>query len=157
MNNIFKISIIILLLLIISNVFLLNEKDFGKEEKISLLDKIYYSFVSFTTVGFGDFYPVTKKGKMLNIIQNCFIIFLPLFMVKNKMKIISNVVIICLAYFLHGLYMFKENKHSDIITKLYQTLVVHTTIGYGDISPTTAIGKIVNIIHPLSVYILNSI
>ena len=60
----------------ICNIFLLDNKDFGKDKKISFIDKIYYTFISFTTVGFGDFYPVTKKAKIFSIIQNNMIIFI---------------------------------------------------------------------------------
>ena len=152
-----KIPIIILSLLIISNLFFLNEKDFGKENKMSILDKIYYSFISFTTVGFGDFYPVTKKGRIISIIQNSVMVFLPLFLMKDMKKIISNLVILCIAFGLHSFYILKESNEFNIIKKLYHTFIVHTTIGYGDISPSSSIGKFINIIHPLSVYILNTI
>ena len=151
-----KIPIIILFVFIISNILFLNEKDFGKEKKMTFLDKIYYSFISFTTVGFGDFYPVTKKGRIISIIQNSVMVFLPLFLMKDTKKIISNLVILCIAFGLHSFYILQEDSEFNIIKKLYHTFIVHTTIGYGDISPSSSIGKVINIIHPLSVYIFNN-
>lgn len=163
MRDNFIIPLIILLILIITNM-LLNNKDVGKE-KMSIIDKIYYSFISFTTVGFGDFFPVTMKGRIISILQNMIIIFLPLCVAYNNStfqliykdnitKIYGNILILLIAFILHnGLYK-KDNL--NILGKLYHTFVVHTTIGYGDISPSTLLGKLVNIIHPLSVYILSN-
>jgi len=160
----FVIPFILLTFLIITNVLLINNKDVGKE-KMSIVDKIYYSFISFTTVGFGDFFPVSSKARMVSIIQNVAIIFIPLCVAynnssfqlvhqENMTKIMGNGVILLVAFMLHsGLY--KEN-NIDILAKLYHTFVVHTTIGYGDISPSSVFGKVVNVLHPMSVFILSN-
>lgn len=164
MRDNFMIPLIILSILIITNMFL-NNKDVGKE-KVSIIDKIYYSFISFTTVGFGDFFPVTMKGRIISILQNIIIVFFPLCIAyknstfqliykDNITKIYGNILILLIAFILHnGLY---KKDSLNILGKLYHTFVVHTTIGYGDISPSTVLGKIVNVIHPLSVYILSNI
>lgn len=164
MKEQFVIPLILLSLLIVSNLIITN-KDVGKE-KITIFDKIYYSFISFTTVGFGDYFPVTSKGRTVSIIQNLIVIFLPLCLSYNNSsfqmvykdnitKIIGNLSIILIAFIFHsGLY---KTNNLDILGKLYHTLVVHTTIGYGDISPSTIMGKIVNIMHPISVFILSNL
>ena len=160
----FVIPCILIALLILKNLILTN-KDVGKE-KMTILDKIYYSFISFTSVGFGDYFPVTSKGRIISVIQNIAIIFLPLCLAYNNSsfqmiykdnmtKIIGNLVILLFALIFH-LGLYKENK-LDILGKLYHTFVVHTTIGYGDISPSTVMGKIVNIVHPMSVFILSNL
>lgn len=161
----FVIPLILLSFLIISNILLLNNKDVGKE-KMSISDKIYYSFISFTTVGFGDYFPVSLKGRMISIIQNIMVIFIPLFIAynnssfqivykENMTKIVGNMAILLIAFIFHN-SLYKEN-NLNIIGKLYHTFVVHTTIGYGDISPSTFFGKIINILHPMSVYILSNL
>ena len=164
MKEQFVIPLILLSILVVSNLIITN-KDVGKEQ-MSIFDKIYYSFISFTTVGFGDYFPVSSKGRIISIFQNLIVIFLPLCLAYNNSsfqmvykdnmtKIIGNLSIILIAFIFH-LRLYKEN-NLDILGKLYHTLVVHTTIGYGDISPSTIIGKIVNIVHPMSVFILSNL
>lgn len=47
---------------------------------ISAVDAIYFSFVTSATVGYGDFYPITKMGKIISIMQVlCSISFIVLF------------------------------------------------------------------------------
>lgn len=156
----------LILFFLITNVIILNNKDFGKDKNISILDKIYYTFISFTTVGFGDFYPVTIKAKVLSIIQNILIIFIPLIFCyknysfslyhKNNLFLIYGHIIILFIAFLFHMKLYKKH-NIDFISKLYHTFIVHTTIGYGDISPSTTYGKLVNVIHSILVYILISI
>jgi voltage-gated potassium channel len=40
----------------------------GKWEKWAALDAMYFSFISATTVGFGDFHPKRKLSKLLSIV-----------------------------------------------------------------------------------------
>lgn len=40
----------------------------GRQEKWSLTDSLYYGFITGTTVGYGDFRPTTKKGKLLAVL-----------------------------------------------------------------------------------------
>lgn len=47
---------------------------------IEAVDAIYFSFVTSATVGYGDFYPITKVGKLLTLAQIlCSIAFIVLF------------------------------------------------------------------------------
>lgn len=152
----FIIPLILFSFVVLTNL-LLSAKDFGKEE-MTIFDKFYYSVISFTTVGFGDFYPISNKGKIISILQNSMILFVPLVLALNEdntvmTKIISHAVILLVAFIMHS--SIYKDKSINILTKLYQTFIVHSTIGYGDISPSSKIGKMINIIHPVSVYMLS--
>ncbi len=37
----------------------------------TLLDNIYFSFVTALTIGYGDFFPLTSLGRVLVILQSC--------------------------------------------------------------------------------------
>lgn len=39
----------------------------GKKEAWTKIDALYYSFITATTVGYGDFHPTTKSGKFIAI------------------------------------------------------------------------------------------
>nr|WP_233611078.1 potassium channel family protein [Lactococcus sp. S64] len=39
-------------------------------EKLSILDALYLSFITLTTIGYGDFYPVTAIGKIFTIVYS---------------------------------------------------------------------------------------
>ena len=45
----------------------------------------------------------------------------------------------------------------NVLDTIYNVIVNHTTVGYGDYLPNTNIGKIIVIFHILSVYLLNNI
>jgi len=54
-------------------------------------DAVYHSFVTASTIGFGDYYPITKTGKMLTILQVIqFLLFVVLFLNFFSTKIKSK-------------------------------------------------------------------
>ena len=63
LNNIETEAILILLIIIlgIGTIF------YSSIENWSLLDSLYFSVITLTTIGFGDFFPKTDIGKMFTI------------------------------------------------------------------------------------------
>lgn len=47
----------------------------GGEGKIDFLQTVYFSVVSFHTIGFGDIYPITMQGRVILMIQSFFSLF----------------------------------------------------------------------------------
>lgn len=40
----------------------------GRKEQWSKMDALYYAFITATTVGYGDFRPLTKTGKLFAVV-----------------------------------------------------------------------------------------
>ena len=53
--------------------FSLPENSFSKEGKLSLMDSIYFSVISHTTVGYGDIYPTTNTSKFFVLCHICLV------------------------------------------------------------------------------------
>lgn len=49
--------------------FSLPENSFNKKDKLSLMDSVYFSVISHTTVGYGDIYPASNIAKFFVLCQ----------------------------------------------------------------------------------------
>lgn len=68
MKNFKKVYVLIpLIYLVIITALTLVEKDAENSNIKSFMDAIWYSIVTLTTVGYGDFYPVTPLGKFIGL------------------------------------------------------------------------------------------
>jgi hypothetical protein len=75
----------------------------GSLEKLSILDSMYYAFITATTVGYGDFHPRKKLSKILAI-------------VIALVGIIFTGIVVAVA--LHaGIHAFKETHDTAEITR----------------------------------------
>ena len=82
LNNIETEAILILLIIIlgIGTIF------YSSIENWSLLDSLYFSVITLTTVGFGDFFPKTDIGKMFTIVYVLVGIFLLLIFLNSLVR-----------------------------------------------------------------------
>jgi len=63
----YGLSLVSPILLSLMLFILLLGQRVGKKESWTRLDALYWSFITATTVGYGDFRPATKMGKVLSI------------------------------------------------------------------------------------------
>lgn len=82
MNNI-EIKVILILIVAILGIGTIF---YSSIENWSLLDSLYFSVITLTTVGFGDFFPVTEIGKMFTIVYVLVGIFLLLVFLNSLVK-----------------------------------------------------------------------
>lgn len=82
MNNI-EIEVILILLITILGIGTIF---YSSIENWSLLDSLYFSVITLTTVGFGDFFPKTDIGKMFTIVYVLVGIFLLLVFLNSLVK-----------------------------------------------------------------------
>ena len=140
-----------------------NHVDWNSKKPLSLTDKFYITTSNVSTVGYGDFLPVTKRSRFL---VSCihFIILIQLTMILGcvscdnvltvlPMRILKIIMIQTFFSFVF-VYFTKNNEwvfplNSDTNnyeTMLYFTQTTLTTCGYGDIYPTTQKTKIMTIL-----------
>jgi len=75
---------------------------------------------------------------------------------KNIYLHISILVIICILYWL-CFTMDNDSftkKDMDIFDATYYAITTHTTLGFGDISPTKPLSRFLTMIHSLGVFFL---
>lgn len=78
-------------------------------------------------------------------------------------KLYANIIIIIVFWLV---YMYLDNTYPDSFAKqkgmtkldwLYYTVIVHTTVGFGDIYPTNTMSRLVVVSHTLLVWWINFI
>ncbi|MCD6580986.1 MAG: two pore domain potassium channel family protein [Desulfuromusa sp.] len=69
-TEVFAIGIYFVSPLLISLVFLIASLGYtiGRIENWSILDSLYYAFITATTVGYGDFHPLKRRSKCIAIL-----------------------------------------------------------------------------------------
>lgn len=152
------IFLLIFFIIILSNIFLLNGENDLNIKKNSTIDKIYYSFITATTVGFGDITPTSKKAKIINIISNFILFFLPFILLNDTIqfqKISFHLICIMMMIIIYNIANLGYKL--TFLDSIYNVFINHFTIGYGDFLPTTNIGKFIVISHVLIVYLFNII
>ncbi len=83
-----------------------------------------------------------KKSQHLSIIVT---------VIRSELVVLSNVLFLCVVYiFISALIMFNfEYNIDDFLDALYWATTALTTVGYGDICPSSDIGKIISMISSL--------
>jgi len=148
-------------------------------ENFSFLDSMYLITLLLTTVGYGNTVPITKGGKIFTIFYVlCGICFIALslsilsnyfsnkherMMIKllknnetnldNSGKSFKHIIIDCIIIFfiiIIVVLFYTLYEDLDIVDAIYMTCISLTTIGFGDIVPTTDGGKIFAIFWILS-------
>jgi len=56
-----------------------QEQSFSQDKKMSMLDSIYYSVVTHTTVGYGDISPKSNKARIATILHILFVLIISMF------------------------------------------------------------------------------
>lgn len=72
MNSIQELSIIVLVIFAYGVAYGMLKHDF--EFKDPMIDPMYFSFTTMTTVGYGDFSPKTRRAKMLVMTQQAIVL-----------------------------------------------------------------------------------
>jgi hypothetical protein len=70
---------------------------------------------------------------------------------------IISILIFAVAYYLSSKYIHesmrnKDNSNMSLWDCIYFSLVTQTTVGYGDIVPTHAVTKLINVLQLLTIY-----
>ena len=78
-----------------------------------------------------------------------------MFLVKLD-KIILHFFIITLFTFIYKSINIKDSNGNDVdwLDAFYYSVIVHTTVGFGDNLPKSKLGKIITICHALLVFII---
>jgi hypothetical protein len=143
----FQIAFILVIVLIMK--FLTDEHDWGVVgKKLSIIDYIYITFSNVSTVGYGDYLPVTTKSRF--IISTIHIVILlnlaTLFFNPNEILarlfkvILIEIVFLTIFIFFTDKsewYFNREGDSNSVGTMIYFIQTTLTTCGYGDIYPVT--------------------
>ena len=156
----FIINIIVILSFTLF-IFNTHKSDWNTSDNrdLSLLDSLYFCLTSFSTMGFGDITPSTKKSKLIVLLLQTFIIFEVLFLYQNMvngnlnstfLKKIGYVYILLIAFTIYfRIFTKKEdwqyssaNTEHNLFNLFYFTNTSLTSCGYGDIYPKSNKTKI---------------
>jgi hypothetical protein len=158
------VNVFVFLALVFVSIHLFtNHGDWNSKKPLSLTDKFYITTSNVSTVGYGDFLPVTKRSRYL-VSWIHFIILIQLTMIlggvsrENVLSVLPKrvlkIVMIQTFFSFVFVYLTKNNEwvfplNSDTNnyeTMLYFTQTTFTTCGYGDIYPTTQKTKIMTML-----------
>jgi hypothetical protein len=138
-------------------------QDWNSKKNLTLIDKIYLTTSNISTVGYGDYLPVTNNSRMfISIVHFVILTQLISFMSGNHEKVVIvkkiTQIVIIQSFFIYVFVNFtnrdewkfpKDNDTNDFQTMLYFTQTTFTTCGYGDMVPTTQKTKIITVLMHL--------
>lgn len=73
-------------------------------------------------------------------------------------KFLWNIVIIVIFTFVHWMvfrFYEEDNESFTISDAFYYTTITHFTVGYGDITPKTMMGRLITFVHIFMVWVVN--
>jgi potassium channel subfamily K len=124
-------------------------------EGLSLVDGVYYSAVTMSSIGFGDIVPQTAAGKSVSV--GLALVGMGIFgdlivSTGNHMRAASRQLHVAAEFMLCVLIggtLFSLLEGVPLLQSFYFIIIMSSTIGYGDIVPATNIGKIFCVIYSL--------
>ncbi len=120
-------------------------------EGLSLIDSFYFCNMSLSSVGFGDIVPVTALGKLGATVMALFGMGIySSFLTSTTTRVneclglglISNL-LLCLIF---GAILFSLIENWSLFQSLYFMIIMSTTVGYGDVTPSTVVGKLLCVV-----------
>lgn len=143
---------------------LTNEQDWGINDgkQLSIIDYLYITFSNISTVGYGDYLPVTTKSRVIiSIIHIVILLNLATYFFNTNEIVARFLKIACIETIFLIIFIFFTNKSewhfnnkedsNSIGTMIYFIQTTLTTCGYGDIYPTTHKTKILAILMQIMI------
>jgi len=154
------------------------------DKNLSIIDSLYKSTVTSSTVGYGDIYPKTGFGRLLDYAQMALVMLIGsaigfgdkvdkfgqtvkgvTFDMKGAViKLVANVVLNIVFGLIYALVNATGDGHfstpydegkGSFLDMLWFGQVAGFTVGYGDFYPLGTFAKIINVIHIIAMIYIN--
>jgi len=149
---------------IMGGILLTSACVFSYLEDMSLLDSFYFSTITFTSVGFGDHTPKSSLGRFMVVVFSFLSmgtivwaleklgevnLIIAKTLVRSNAAFLISIILLSI-YLVVGTALFTFLEGFDSLHSFYMCTAALTTIGYGDVVPSTSLGKIFMILFVLS-------